>query len=58
MENWIDVKNFEGLYQVSNLGNVRGVDRYIKHYKGGVRLQKGIDKKLRLGTDGYFKVGL
>ena len=26
-EIWKDIKNFEGLYQVSNLGNVRSLDR-------------------------------
>lgn len=26
-EEWLDVKNWEGLYQVSNLGRVRSVDR-------------------------------
>ena len=27
-EVWKDIKNYEGLYQVSNLGNVRSIDRY------------------------------
>lgn len=29
MEKWKDVTGFEGLYQVSNLGNVKSCDRYI-----------------------------
>lgn len=29
-ENWKDIKGFEGLYQVSNWGNVRSLDRYKK----------------------------
>lgn len=40
-EEWRDIKGFEGAYQVSNLGNVRSLDRdYIvadgvhRHYKG------------------------
>jgi len=40
-EIWRDIKDYEGLYQVSNLGRVRSVDRYVKHSKGGVRIMKG-----------------
>ena len=29
IELWKDIKTYEGLYQVSNLGNVKSVDRYI-----------------------------
>ena len=51
VEIWKDIKDYEGLYQVSNLGNVRSLDmiimqlhywskKYVKHiYKG--RLLKG-----------------
>ena len=28
-EIWKDIKDYEGLYQVSNLGNVRSVEKYI-----------------------------
>ena len=30
METWKDIKDYEGLYQVSNLGNVRGLKRIVK----------------------------
>lgn len=33
-EIWKDIKNFEGLYQVSNLGRVKSVDRYVKTIHG------------------------
>ena len=38
-EIWKDVPEFEGYYQVSNLGNVKSLERYVK---GNVenRLQK------------------
>lgn len=29
-EIWKDIKNYEGYYQISNLGNVRSVDRMVK----------------------------
>ena len=44
MENqeiWKEIKGFEGLYEVSNLGRVRSLDRYIKHWRGGVMKLKG-----------------
>lgn len=32
-EIWKDVVGWEGLYEVSNMGNVRSVDRYLGHPK-------------------------
>lgn len=29
-EIWKDISGYEGLYQVSNLGRVRGLDRILK----------------------------
>lgn len=37
----ISEKGFESLYQVSNLGRGRSLDRYVTHNKGGLRLVKG-----------------
>ncbi len=34
VEEWRDIKGFEGLYQVSDLGNVRSIDRVIITNKG------------------------
>lgn len=31
-EVWRDIKGYEGLYQISNLGRVRGLDRYSNNY--------------------------
>ena len=46
-EVWKDIQGYEGIYQVSNLGNVRSVDRCVecvdsyRHYKGRImRLNK------------------
>lgn len=40
-EIWRPVVGYEGLYEVSNMGNVRGLDR-VSHMKNGVkRLTKG-----------------
>jgi len=45
MEEWKDIEDFEGLYQVSNLGNVKGLKR---------------DKLLKLyeNPDGYYRIKL
>ena len=32
-EEWRDIKNYEGLYQVSNYGRVRSVDRFVYNYR-------------------------
>lgn len=57
-ERWRDVKGYEGLYQVSNLGRVKSLDHYSNHRKGGVQFIKGkILKDLESGL-GYRKVTL
>lgn len=40
-EIWRDVVDYEGYYQVSNLGNVRSVDRTIPHKLSGTCRRKG-----------------
>ena len=37
MENWKNVLGFEGLYEVSDLGNVRSVDREVITSLGTVK---------------------
>ena len=61
MEQWRDIEEFKGLYQVSNLGRVRSLDAII-NCKGA----KNIDSHLRKGkvlkqiinTKGYYYVNL
>lgn len=53
-EIWRDVIEFEGYYQVSNLGNVRSLDRII--IDG--RLKKGKEIKQSFDQKGYKIVGL
>ena len=40
-EIWRDVPGFEGLYQASNLGRVRSLDREVRHNYGGTAVKKG-----------------
>jgi hypothetical protein len=39
-EIWKDVVGYEGFYQVSNLGRVKGCERLIVHFRGGMRKLK------------------
>lgn len=57
MEVWKSVVGYEGFYEVSNLGSVRGVDRILKREKGPY-LQKGQLLKQRPNPKGYLMVGL
>jgi hypothetical protein len=49
LEIWEDIKNYEGLYQISNLGMVRSLPR--RSTQGGIL-------KLGLNRDGYYHVSL
>lgn len=58
-EIWCDIKGYEGLYQISNFGNVRGLDREVAQGRyGRTRL---IPSQRITPTDnghGYLIVGL
>ena len=59
-EIWKPVKGFEGLYEVSNMGNVRSVDRYVMSGNHGNQycLFKGKPKKSFPDSKGYLRVRL
>lgn len=54
---WKSIPNYEGLYEVSNDGQIRSVDRFVQ-FNGTSSLVKGKPKKVRLDTDGYAIVCL
>lgn len=56
-EIWKPVKGFEGLYEVSNMGNVRSVDRYVMS-GNHCCLLKGKPIKACYNSDGYLIDGL
>ena len=58
MEIWKDVVGFEDSYEISNEGNLRSKDRYVKHWRGGLRLYKSKPKNTRLNDKGYFRCNL
>jgi bisphosphoglycerate-dependent phosphoglycerate mutase len=47
-ENWLPVKRYEGIYEVSDLGNVRSLDRVIPMGKSGKTFKKVEGKVLAL----------
>lgn len=54
MEIWKSIKGFEGLYEISNLGNIRSLDRLVKHSKSGFRKCHGKIIAKRIGDSGYY----
>ncbi len=58
MEIWRDIEGYEGYYQVSSLGNVRSLDRYIPHRKSGLQFCRGKVLCPRMKEFGYNCVHL
>ena len=55
-EIWKDIQGYEGLYQVSNLGRIKSLDRIVKN-KNGMALKRGkVIQEASLGN--YKKVSL
>ena len=54
MEIWKDIKGYEGLYQISNYGNVKRLERTLSDG----RQLKELIFKLNISGDGYIMVGL
>lgn len=57
-EVWKDVIGYNGLYQVSNLGRVRSLDRIIKNNYAGTIIRKGRILKGYFNKKGYHEVTL
>ena len=55
-EIWKEVVGFKELYEVSNLGNVKSVDRYVCGKLNSKRFQKGKIMTAQKNRKGYFAV--
>lgn len=58
VEQWLAVVGFEGLYEVSNMGRVRSVDRIITRSDGQLRKFKGGILKEFISSKGRLQVNL
>ena len=57
MEEWKPVKGYDGYYEVSNYGTVRGVKRVVESSKGYHEIPQRV-KKAMINQDGYAIVSL
>lgn len=60
-EIWKDIPNYEGLYQVSNLGRIMSLERNINQFNGHQTIEKKINKRILKTTkqnSGYVVVKL
>lgn len=55
-EVWKDIEGYEGLYQVSNLGRVRSLDRVVKSERTGYKTVYGKIIKPSIQNTGYYYV--
>ena len=58
IEEWRPIEGYEGLYEVSNTGQVRSLDRYVKTCYEAYKLHKGKILSPAKDKNGYLKVHL
>lgn len=57
-ETWKPITGFEALYEVSDLGRVRSLDREVGHRWGGKAVKRGKILKPRADKNGYLFISL
>jgi hypothetical protein len=57
MEIWKDIKGYEGLYQVSNLGRVKSMQRKVYNATGYRNVRERILKSA-ITTSGYYNINV
>jgi len=58
IEVWKDIKGYEGLYQVSNLGNIKTLDRYFTNRWGSETFKPSRIIPQRLDKKGYSRMSV
>ena len=58
IEEWRPIEGYEGLYEVSNTGQVRSLDRYVVNSLGNRRFYKGKVLIQLKGKDDYLVINL
>lgn len=57
-EEWKPIKGYENLYEISNYGRVRSLDRFVNCKKNGKQLKRSKIIKPFKTKNGYYQVGL
>ncbi|MEM9681193.1 MAG: NUMOD4 domain-containing protein, partial [Bacteroidota bacterium] len=57
-EKWKQIENYEGFYEVSNLGKVKSLNRCIIYSNGKKSNHKGKILKQKKSDNGYLRVEL
>ena len=57
-EEWKDIVDYEGLYQISNMGNVKSIGRWVDRKCKGKRWEEEKILKPKIEKSGYQRVGL
>lgn len=57
LEEWKLISKFP-YYKASNLGNIRSIDKVVKHSYGGIINKKGKVLSKHISSKGYYQVGL
>ena len=57
-EEWRPIPGYEGLYEVSNTGLIRSVERIITYVDGRKHRYESVVKKPYIAHNGYYNVGL
>ena len=57
-EEWKNIRDYEGLYQISNNGNVKSLGRWVNCKNKGKRWKKEKIMKSSVDKEGYLFVGL
>lgn len=57
-EIWKPIKGYEGLYEISNLGRVKALERTKVCNRGYVTIKEHFLKPNNCGTNGYYRVPL
>lgn len=57
-EIWVSIEGYEGIYELSNHGRVRSLDREIVMINGGIKFKYGQMISGSIDTSGYLRVTL
>lgn len=55
---WKDIYGYEGFYAISEKGEVKSLERMVRHPKGGNKIIRERIKPQFVGSNGYFIVSL